>query len=50
VKSTIENIVMSCTYTLESFQSLEEKIMLLQEALYTEDGNAILTVWNLKYG
>ncbi|XP_025405520.1 spermatogenesis-defective protein 39 homolog [Sipha flava] len=44
VKSTIENIVMSCTYTLESFQSLEEKIMLLQEALYTEDGNAILTV------
>ncbi|XP_026811062.1 spermatogenesis-defective protein 39 homolog [Rhopalosiphum maidis] len=44
VKSTIENIVMSCTYTLEPYRSLEEKTMLLKEALDTEDGNAILTV------
>ncbi|CAH1708840.1 spermatogenesis-defective protein 39 homolog [Aphis gossypii] len=44
VKSTIENIVMSFTYTLEPYRSLEEKTMLLKEALDTEDGNAILTV------
>lgn len=50
MKSTIENIVMSCKYTLEPYRSLKEKIMLLQEALDTEDGNAILTVWSLKYG
>jgi len=35
---------MSYTYTLEPFRSLEEKEMLLKEALDTEDGNAILTV------
>ncbi|KAL4121359.1 hypothetical protein QTP88_013887 [Uroleucon formosanum] len=44
VKSTIENIVMSHTYTLEPYRSLEEKKLLLKEALDTEDGNAILTV------
>lgn len=35
---------MSCPYTLEPYRSLEEKNMLLKEALNTEDGNAILTV------
>jgi len=37
---------MSFTYTLEPYRSLEEKTMLLKEALDTEDGNAILTVYN----
>jgi len=37
---------MSHTYTLEPYHSLEEKTMLLKEALDTEDGNAILTVHN----
>lgn len=37
---------MSYRYTLEPFRSLEEKKMLLKEALDTEDGNAILTVYN----
>lgn len=35
---------MSYTYTLEPYRSLEEKQMLLKEALETEDGNTILTV------
>lgn len=39
---------MSYPYSLESYRSLEEKIMLLKEALDSEDGNAILTVYNFK--
>jgi len=37
---------MSYTYTLEPYRSLDEKTMLLKEALDTEDGNAILTVYS----
>lgn len=38
---------MSHTYSLEPYRSLEEKKMLLKESLDTEDGNTILTVFNI---
>lgn len=48
IETTIDNILMSETYTLEQYRSIEDKKMLLKHALATEDGNAILTVRNLQ--